>query len=103
MATSGSEARRIPVLSRSQVHPTQVKVAQILPHQDWINMRDGEKLTMTTLDLPGVVVTMPAEDYEEMIDVLRSHYRAISTNPAVRDAWYQYKMLLSLTTQQQPK
>ena len=103
LATSANESRRIPVLSRSQVHPTQVKVAQILPYQDWINMKDGEKLTMTTRDLPGVVVTMPAEDYEAMLDILRSHYDAVSTNPAVNDAWVQYKMLQALTNKQRPK
>lgn len=60
-------------------------------------MRDGETLTMTTKDLPGVQVTLPQEDFEAMIEVLHSHYHAQSTNAAVNDAWLKYRMLLAMT------
>jgi len=97
LATSGLKHTRLPPLSRSQIRPTQVKVAQVLPYQDWVNMRDGETLTMTTKDLPGVVLTMPEEDFEQLTQVLAAHYDAMSTNPAVNDAWLKYRMLLAMT------
>lgn len=97
MATLGNKHTRLPPLSRSQIRDTTVKVAQVLPYQDWVNMQDGETLTMTTKDLPGVVVTMPTEDFEVLIQVLHAHYDAMSTNPAVNDAWLKYRMLLAMT------
>lgn len=98
-------ASRLPPLSRSQIRMTTVKVAQTLPYQDWVNMKDGEKLTMTTRDLPGVVITMPEEDFEAMITVLHAHYDAQSTNASVNDAWLKYRMLLAMTqsTNARPK
>jgi hypothetical protein len=95
--SSGIKHTRLPPLSRSQIRPTQVKVAQVLPYQDWVNMRDGETLTMTTQDLPGVQITLPEEDFELMVQVLAAHYDAVSTNPAVNDAWLKYRMLLAMT------
>lgn len=59
-------------------------------------MRDGETLTMTTRDLPGVQITLPEEDFEALIQVLTAHYEAMSTNPAVNDAWLKYRMLLAM-------
>ena len=88
---------KLPCLSRSQIRHTTVKVAQVLPYQDWVNMRDGDTLTMTTKDLPGVTVTMPEEDFEQLTQVLHAHYDAMSTNPAVNDAWLKYRMLLAMT------
>jgi hypothetical protein len=32
-----------------------------------------------------------------MIHVLAAHYEAMSTNPAVNDAWLKYRMLLAMT------
>jgi hypothetical protein len=72
-------------------------VAQVLPYQDWVNMRDGETLTMTTQDLPGVVITMPAEDFDTMLNILHAHHHAQSTNAAVNDAWLKYRMLIAMT------
>ena len=92
-----SNHKSLPCFSRARTQPTQVKVAQVLPYQDWVNMRDGETLTMTTQDLPGVVITMPEQDFDEMIQILHSHYHAQSTNPAVNDAWLKYRMLLAIT------
>ena len=93
----GLKHNRLPPLSRSQIRTTQVKVAQVMPLQDWVNMQDGETLTMTTRDLPGVQITMPEEDFELMIQVLTAHYEAMSNNPAVNDAWLKYRMLLAMT------
>lgn len=93
----GNKHTRLPPLSRSQIRHTTVKVAQVLPFEDWTNMRDGETLTMTTRDLPGVQLTLPEEDFEAMIDVLHAHYDAMSTNVAVNDAWLKYRMLLAMT------
>jgi len=95
--TNRQQATRLPPLSRSQIRHTTVKVAQVLPYQDWVNMQDGETLTMTTRDLPGVTVTMPEEDFDAMLEVLHAHYHAQSTNPAVNDAWLKYRMLVSIT------
>lgn len=95
--TNRQQATRLPPLSRSSIKPTIVKVAKVLPYQDWVNMKDGETLTMTTQDLAGVVVTMPVEDFEAMLDVLHAHYHAQSTNPAVNDAWLKYRMLIAMT------
>ena len=97
MATSDPKLTRLPPLSRSQIRHTTVKVAQVLPHQDWINMAPGETLTMTTRDMPGVQVTLPAEDWETLTEIVIAHYEARSQNPAVNDAWLQYRMLLAMT------
>lgn len=51
-----------------------------------------------TTQVPGVQVELPLEDWEEIMQVYLSHYQAMSENPAVRDAWQQYRMTLALTT-----
>lgn len=96
-------ATRLPPLSRSQIRLTTVKVAQVLPYQDWTNMQDGQTLTMTTQDLPGVQITMPEEDFVTMTQVLHAHYDAMSTNTAVNDAWLKYRMLLAVTEPRRSK
>ena len=60
-------------------------------------MAPGETLTMTTRDMPGVQVTLPAEDWETLTEIVIAHYEARSQNPAVNDAWLQYRMLLAMT------
>jgi hypothetical protein len=86
----------LPELARASIRPQSVRVAQTLPYQDWIEMRDGETLTMTTQELPGVTVTLPEEDWAVICDILQSHYHAQSTNPAVNDAWLKYRMLRAM-------
>lgn len=60
-------------------------------------MRDGETLTMTTRDLPGVQITLPEEDFDTLIQVLTAHYEPMSNNVAVIDAWHKYRMLIAMT------
>jgi hypothetical protein len=87
----------LPELARASIRPQPVRVAQTLPYQDWITMRDGETLTMTTQELPGVTVTLPEEDWAAVCEILESHYHAISTNPAVNDVWLQYRVMKAMT------
>ena len=87
----------LPCLSRSRINTTTVKVARVSSYEDWVTMKDGETLTMTAEDLPGVVVTMPEEDFNTMLDILHAHHHAQSTNPAVNDAWLKYRMLMAMT------
>lgn len=58
---------------------------------------DIQSSMLSDKTVPAVRVTMPIEEFEELISIYRSHYRPQSDNPAVIDAWNQYKMLLALT------
>lgn len=58
---------------------------------EWRNAR------VHTTQIEGVRITMPKEDFERMMSIYQAHYHACNRNPAVADAWHQYKMLVALT------
>lgn len=67
---------------------------------DWGSLRDGLKNMqehITQREIPAVRITMPREDFERMMSIYTAHYSAASRNPAVAEAWHQYKMLVALT------
>lgn len=88
---------RLPGLRRSLIQHTTLRVELAHPSLDWCNMRDGETWSPCTQVLPGVQLTMPAQDFEHVVDVLQAHHHAVSTCAAVQDAWNQYRMLLAMT------
>ena len=42
-------------------------------------------------------ISLIEEEFNELMEVYESHYRPLSNNPAVVDAWQTYQMLLRLT------
>jgi hypothetical protein len=49
--------------------------------------------------IPAVRITMPEEDWARIMSIYTGHYHAASRNPAVAEAWHQYRMLVALTEQ----
>ena len=45
----------------------------------------------------AVRIMMPRSDFEAFMSIYTAHYHAASKNPAVAEAWHQYKMLVALT------
>ena len=60
-------------------------------------MQEWRNATVHTRTIEGVKIVMPREDFERMMSIYRAHYHAANHNPAVADAWHQYRMLVALT------
>lgn len=88
-----------PELKRMQMEPCQMQVYhQRVP--DWTRPNAFAEWARDDQDIstvPAVRITMPREDYECMLSIYTAHYHAVSQNPAVADAWHQYKMCCALT------
>jgi hypothetical protein len=56
-----------------------------------------EEFEVITENLPAVKITMPEYDFDQMMEIYKSHYAAQNAHPAVRDAWDKYITLLNLT------
>lgn len=95
------EGARYPELQNMQLDPIQL-TQRVEPVPDWTLAREDmmtrwRAATVRTTQIPGVRITMPLEDFERLMSIYTSHYHAASRNPAVADAWQQYKMLVALT------
>ena len=67
---------------------------------NWGSLKDGLKDMRNHIDqveIEAVRITMPKEDFERMMSIYHAHYHAAVDNPAVAEAWHQYKMLVALT------
>ena len=60
-------------------------------------MAEWRKATVHTRQIEGVRITMPRDDWEALMSIYTAHYHAANRNPAVAEAWHQYKMLVALT------
>ena len=56
-----------------------------------------EEFEVVTETIPAVKITMPEVDYDQLMEVYKSHYEPQNQHPAVRDAWDKYITLLNLT------
>jgi len=50
--------------------------------------------------VPGVRIEMTQADWDTMVEIVAAHRRAAAHNPAVLDAWQQYRMLVALTNRE---
>ena len=55
-----------------------------------------DRYEIHSLRVPAVQVTLPVQDWEEIMEIYRTHWHAQHHNPSVRAAWEQYRMLLAL-------
>ena len=64
-----------------------------------IGMRNcyEEEFEVVTETIPAVKITMPTTDFEQMMEIYKSHFAPQNQHPAVRDAWDKYITLLNLT------
>ena len=89
-----------PELRHAQVEPAQMQFRR-QPPPDWTlyhremmaTWRNNEKIDV----IEAVKITMPKEDFERLMSIYTCHYHAANQNPAVAEAWSQYKMLVALT------
>ena len=47
--------------------------------------------------VPGYRIDITQADWHHMLEIVEAHHGACSRNPAVVDAWQQYRMLRALT------
>ena len=64
---------------------------------DWTKRYDDQPRTTQIETVPAVRMEIPAADLDAILEIYMAHFNAASKNPAVQDAWAQYKMLLELT------
>jgi hypothetical protein len=68
------------------------------PEPEWTQYdQDPDRISMRMQSEPGVQIQMFREDFDRMMTIYQSHYHAENANPAVREAWHQYRMLVALT------
>jgi hypothetical protein len=68
------------------------------PEPEWTQYNaDPDRISMRMQSETGVQIQMFREDFERMMTIYQSHYHAENANPAVREAWHQYRMLVALT------
>jgi hypothetical protein len=95
------EGDRYPELRNMNVDRTTLQ-ERIEPMPDWSLDRDQmmerwRSATVRVREIEGVRITMPRDDFEALMSIYQAHYHACSRNPAVAEAWHQYKMLAALT------
>lgn len=56
-----------------------------------------EAVAIREYPTPAVRITIPAVDWECIMEIYRAHYHAQNQTPGVRAAWEQYKIMVSLT------
>ena len=68
------------------------------PEPNWAQLDpEQERISMRMESETGVQIQMFREDFDRMMTIYQSHYHAENANPAVREAWHQYRMLVALT------
>ena len=78
--------------------PIAIALAQIrdhyaVPAEDY-RAREYDIVRQT---VPGVQIEMTQADWDAMVEIVAAHRRAARYNPAVDEAWQQYRMLVALT------
>jgi hypothetical protein len=64
---------------------------------NWTTQDPLAAVNIREYQTPAVRVTIPAVDWEVIMQIYRAHYHAESRHPSVRAAWEQYKIMCSLT------
>lgn len=99
------EGEQYPELRRMSLEKTRMSETRIDPgywERHWDeknprqNLRDIGSHVQST-EIEAVRITMPKEDFERIMSIYTAHYHAANRNPAVADAWLQYKTLVALT------
>jgi hypothetical protein len=66
-----------------------------------INHSDALHTQQHTIDIPCVRVEIPQRDWNQIVQLIQAHERAIK-HPAVENAWDQYLMLCNLIDLDRP-
>lgn len=61
---------------------------------DWLN--EPATYAVRTRDLPAYRITIPAHDWEAIMEIYQAHFHPQVNNPGVIQAWEQYKMMVTL-------
>lgn len=97
------EGELYPELRRAVFQPTEMRSSRMNP-QYWTN--PDLKAIPTYIEdvaIPAVRITIPREDLEKLMSIYTAHYHAANQNPAVVEAWQQYRMLVALTEKSHPR
>jgi len=98
-----TEGQSYPELRRMHLEPHKLQIPKTqvpnwsLSGQERI--REWSQRTVEYDIVDAVKILMPKEDFERMMSIYTAHYHAASRNPAVAEAWHQYRMLVALTEQ----
>ena len=47
--------------------------------------------------VPALEIRIPERDWEAIMEIYRAHFHAENTNPGVKQAWEQYKIMCAMT------
>jgi hypothetical protein len=85
-----------PNLRYTQIEPYNVVIQyNYSAPRDWL---DSQARYMTDQRaVPGVRITMPLQDWEAIMEIYKTHFHAENTNPGVKQAWEQYKIMCAMT------
>ena len=92
------EGQQYPELRNARYYPIEMR-RRIYNSLDWyLKDRDGQAADTIREELiPAVRLELPLEDANALMEIYRSHYHAVNRNPAVRQAWLEYRTLVALT------
>ena len=100
MNTRLQPGEHYPELRNATIQTQKMELHEMQP-PNWNLPRDQMfaewRTTAQTRVVDAVRVTMPEEDWARLMSIYTAHYHAASRNPAVQEAWQQYKMLVTLT------
>jgi hypothetical protein len=92
-----NEGELYPELRYVNMLPTRIRIASL---PDFNLMRQGQAYDLARHiinEVPGLQVEIPESDWNRIMDIYHAHYHAANRNPAVQEAWQQYRMLIALT------
>ena len=86
-----------PELRRMTIEPARMQETRM--DADYWNNRDPRRVAeyLHNTDIPAVRVTLPEDDWARLMSIYSAHYHAALRNPAVAEAWNQYRILVALT------
>lgn len=92
------EGQQYPELRNARYYPIEMR-RRTYSAQDWyLKDIDGQVAdTIREENIAGVRLELPVEDANALLEIYRAHYHAVNRNPAVREAWLQYRTLAELT------
>jgi hypothetical protein len=94
------EGQQYPELRNARYYPIEMR-RRTYGSLDWylkdINGQAAD--TIREENIPAVRLELPLEDANALFEIYRAHYHAANRNPAVREAWLEYRTLVGLTQQ----
>ena len=90
------EGELYPELRRARWYPLEMTERHI-DATSWVKANYSPDQMVEHKRIRGVRLELPEEDLNAILEIYRAHYHAASKNPAVREAWREYQLLLALT------